>query len=157
MLPAGGATRPSFGGRPAEEYLERLSAAVSRKPQDARFQVTATGKIVIKPSAPGLQLDLAATARAIEAAAFSADRRTAKLTVRVAQPTRTTEIARTMGITGVVSSYTTTYGGTPGRLNNVQLVARADRRHPDQARWDVLLQRHDRASGQPRRASRRRP
>ena len=28
-----------------------------------------------------------------------------------------------MGITGVVSSYTTTYGGTPGRLNNVQLVA----------------------------------
>ena len=29
-----------------------------------------------------------------------------------------------MGITGVVSSYTTTYGGTPGRLNNVQLVAR---------------------------------
>ncbi len=124
MLPAGGATRASFGGRPAEEYLERLSAAVSRKPQDARFQVTATGKIVIKPSTPGLQLDLAATARAIEAAAFSVDQRTAKLTVRVAQPTRTTEIARTMGITGVVSSYTTTYGGTPGRLNNVQLVAR---------------------------------
>ena len=28
-----------------------------------------------------------------------------------------------MGITGVVASYTTTYGGTPGRLNNVQLVA----------------------------------
>jgi hypothetical protein len=29
-----------------------------------------------------------------------------------------------MGIESVVSSYTTTYGGTPGRLNNVQLVAR---------------------------------
>jgi len=29
-----------------------------------------------------------------------------------------------MGITGVVSSYTTTYGGTPGRLSNVQLVSR---------------------------------
>ena len=28
-----------------------------------------------------------------------------------------------MGITGVVASYTTTYGGTPGRLNNVQLVS----------------------------------
>jgi vancomycin resistance protein YoaR len=28
-----------------------------------------------------------------------------------------------MGITGVVGSYTTTYGGTPGRLHNVQLVA----------------------------------
>jgi vancomycin resistance protein YoaR len=28
-----------------------------------------------------------------------------------------------MGITGVVASYTTTYGGTPGRLHNVQLVS----------------------------------
>ena len=28
-----------------------------------------------------------------------------------------------MGIESVVSSYTTTYGGTPGRLNNVQLVS----------------------------------
>ena len=28
-----------------------------------------------------------------------------------------------MGINGIVGSYTTTYGGTPGRLHNVQLVA----------------------------------
>ena len=127
------ARRLDRGAREAEEYLERLSATVSRKPQDARFQVTATGKIVIRPSAPGLQLDMPATAKAIAAAAFSTDRRTAKLVVRVAEPERTTEIAKTMGITGVVSSYTTTYGGTPGRLNNVQLVARADRRHADRA------------------------
>ena len=123
-LPAGGSTNVSISGRDAEQYLERLSAAVSREPQDARFQVTATGKIVIRPSAPGLQLDLPATAKAIAAAAFSTDRRTAKLVVRVAEPKRTTEIAKTMGITGVVSSYTTTYGGTPGRLSNVQLVAK---------------------------------
>ena len=123
-LPAGGSTDVSIAGRQAEEYLERLSATVSRKPQDARFQVTAQGKIVIRPSAPGLQLDIPATVKAIAAAAFSADRRNANLVVRVANPTRTTEIARTMGITDVVSSYTTTYGGTPGRLNNVQLVAK---------------------------------
>ncbi len=123
-LPAGGSTDVSIAGRQAEEYLERLSATVSRKPQDARFQVTAAGKIVIRPSAPGLQLDIPATVKAIAAAAFSADRRNANLVVRVASPTRTTEIARTMGITDVVSSYTTTYGGTPGRLNNVQLVAK---------------------------------
>ena len=122
-LPAGGSTNVSISGRGAEEYLERLSATVSRKPQDAHFQVTATGKIVIRPSAPGLQLDLPATAKAIAAAAFSADKRTANLVVRVANPQRTTEIAKTMGIDSVVSSYTTTYGGTPGRLNNVQLVA----------------------------------
>ena len=123
-LPAGadgGLDRVGAGPR---SIWSAFPQAVSRAPQDARFQVTATGKIVIRPSAPGLQLDIAATAKAIAAAAFSTDRRTAKLVVRVAQPARTTEIAKTMGITGVVSSYTTTYGGTPGRLNNVQLVAK---------------------------------
>ncbi len=124
QLPAGGGASVSIGGREAEKYMERLSAALSRKPQDARFQVAATGKIVIRPSAPGLQLDIPATVKAIAVAAFSPERRTARLVVRVAPPVRTTEIAKTMGITGVVSSYTTTYGGTPGRLNNVQLVAR---------------------------------
>jgi len=123
-LPAGGSTSVAIAGRQAEQYLERLSATVSHKPQDARFQVTATGKIVIRPSAPGLQLDIPATAKAIAAAAFSSDRRTANLVVRVAEPHRTTETAKTMGVESVVSSYTTTYGGTPGRLNNVQLVAK---------------------------------
>ena len=123
-LPAGGRVSVSIGGREAEKYMERLAATLARKPQDARFQVAATGKIVIRPSAPGQQLDIPATAKAIAAAAFSPEQRTARLVVRVAPPVRTTEIARTMGITGVVSSYTTTYGGTPGRLNNVQLVAR---------------------------------
>ena len=122
-LPVAGSTEVTVAGRGAEEYLKRLSTAVSRKPRDARFQVTATGKIIIRPSAPGLLLDLPATARAIAAAAFSADRRTANLAVRVAAPARSTASAKTMGITDVVSSYTTTYGGTPGRLNNVQLVA----------------------------------
>ena len=136
--PAAGPRSTSSGSRPT----------VSRKPQDAHFQVTATGKIVIRPSAPGLQLDVPATAKAIAAAAFSADKRTANLVVRVANPQRTTEIAKTMGIDSVVSSYTTTYGGTPGRLNNVQLVAEADRRHPDRAGRHVLVQRHDgRADG----------
>lgn len=123
-LPSAGSKDIAVGGRGAETYLERLSAIVSRKPEDARFQVTATGKIIVRPSAPGRQLDLAATAGAIEAAAFSPDQRTARLVVSVAQPERSTAMAKTMGISGVVASYTTTYGGTPGRLNNVQLVAR---------------------------------
>jgi vancomycin resistance protein YoaR len=123
-LPRGGVSDVSVGGRGAEQYLERLSATVSRKPQDARFQVAASGKIVIRPSAPGLQLDLPATAKAIESAVFSPDERTATLVVRVATPERTTAVAKTMGISDVVGSYTTTYGGTPGRLANVALVSK---------------------------------
>ena len=41
-----------------------------------------------------------------------------------AEPKRTTQDAKAMGITGVVGSYTTTYGGTEGRLHNVALVAK---------------------------------
>src|SRR5260221_702391 len=81
-----------MSGGQAAQYQERLSAPGSRKPLDAQFQVTATGTIVIRPSAPGLQLDIPATAKAIAAAAFSTDQPTASLVVRVADPRRTTEV-----------------------------------------------------------------
>ena len=123
QLPSGGSTHVTIGGPGADRYLERLSHTLARKPQDARFQVTAAGKIVIVPSQPGLELDPSATARAIGVAAFSSTQRTAQLVARVDEPKRSTEQARKMGITDAVSSYTTTYGGTPGRLHNVQLVA----------------------------------
>jgi vancomycin resistance protein YoaR len=123
-LPTAGATRVAVAGDGAERYLERLAATVGRAPQDARFQVTSKGEIVIAPSQPGLELDMPATVRALSAALFSPAARTAQLAVRVAAPDRTTEEASTMGITGVVGSYTTTYGGTEGRLHNVQLVAK---------------------------------
>ena len=122
-LPAGGERRLAVAGRGAEAYLERLSRTIDRRPEDAQFRVTGTGKLAIVPSRSGLQLDIPATTEALSAAAFSPTRRTASLVVRVAEPQRTTEEARRMGITGVVASYTTTYGGTPGRLHNVQLVS----------------------------------
>ena len=76
------------------------------------------------PSKPGLALDVLRTSRALLAAAVSPADRTAQLVVRVVQPARTTAKARAMGIVGEVSSYATTYGGTPGRLHNVALVAK---------------------------------
>ncbi len=123
-LPTDGATRVAVAGDGAERYLERLAKTVGRAPRDARFQVTSKGQIVIAPSRPGLELDMPSTVKALSAALFSPTARTANLAVRVAAPERTTQEASAMGITGVVGSYTTTYGGTEGRLHNVQLVAR---------------------------------
>jgi vancomycin resistance protein YoaR len=54
---------------------------------------------------------------------FSPTHRTAALVVRTAEPARTTKDAAAMGIDDVVASYTTTYGGTEGRVHNVRLVA----------------------------------
>jgi len=81
-------------------------------------------RVVVRPAKPGLQLDIAAAARAILAAAVSPTDRIARLTVERAQPQRTTREARAMGIRGRVAGYTTYYGGVPNRIHNVQLVAR---------------------------------
>jgi len=82
-----------------------------------------SGGIDVVPARKGRTLDVAGSRRAFERAVFSATARRASLVVATAEPGRTTAEARAMGITGVVGSYTTTYGGTPGRLHNVQLVA----------------------------------
>ncbi len=49
-----------------------------------------------------------------------------------------------MGITGIVGSYTTTYGGTPGPAPQRPARRRADRRRAGRARRAVLVQRDDR-------------
>ena len=74
----------------------------------------------------GRTLDIDATRTALLAAALVAPpgERTAPLAVETAQPKRTTEEAKAMGIVGVVGSYTTTYGGDPNRIHNVQLVSK---------------------------------
>ena len=121
-LPGSGSKKLAIAGPGAERYFGRLSKAVGREPTDAGFAVT-SGGIQVVPAKDGLEVDVPRTAKAILAAAVSQGNRTAKLSVAVSQPERSTADAKGMGINGVVSSYTTTYGGTPGRLHNVQLVA----------------------------------
>ena len=77
------------------------------------------------PAKPGLSLDVAATARAMLHAALQRQPslRVATLAVKESQAKVTTAAARAMHIRGLVSSYTTEYGGIPNRIHNVQLVA----------------------------------
>jgi vancomycin resistance protein YoaR len=121
-LPSGGETRVTFAGPAARRWVERLSRTVGHAPRDATFRVV-SGGITVVPAQEGRALDVDATLRALERAALSPTRRSAALTVATTEPERTTEKAQAMGITGVVGSYTTTYGGTAGRLHNVALVA----------------------------------
>ncbi len=122
-LPAGGSTKIAFAGPAAKAYFARLAKSVARTPVDATFRILAGNRVGIVPSKPGLALATLAMSRALLAAAVSTVDRTAAVVVRVARPARTTADARAMGIVGEVSSYATTYGGTPGRLHNVALVA----------------------------------
>jgi vancomycin resistance protein YoaR len=122
-LPDKGETTLTIGGAEADAYFARFRKRVDREPRNAEF-VVVDDDVMVRPGVPGLGLDVAAARKAVLAAALSPTDRTARLLVDRVAPERTTREARAMGITGLVGGYTTSYGGEPNRIHNVQLVAR---------------------------------
>ena len=121
-LPSGGRTALRIGGPVADDWLSKLGRRVAKRARDATFAVEGP-HVRIVPAKPGVRLDAAGAARALLVAALRPGRRVAYLATKTAQPKRSTAEAGTMAITGLVSSYTTDYGGVPNRIHNVQLVA----------------------------------
>ena len=121
-LPSHGHTALAIGGPTAEKWLVALGKRVGKPPRDAGFAVDGPHVHVV-PAQNGTRLDSIATTKAVLAAALRRVRRVAVLPVETAPPRRTTAQARAMKINGLVSSYTTDYGGIPNRIHNVQLVA----------------------------------
>ena len=105
-----------------DPFLARLSRSVERPPRDADFAALAHGVRLI-PARNGVSVNVAATGRAILAAALSPTNRVARVVLKTTRPSRTTAEARKLGIHGIVGTYTTIYGGVPNRIHNVQLVA----------------------------------
>ena len=111
-----------FSGPAADRYFARLEKQVDRAPKDAGFAVVSNG-ITVVPAEPGLALDVPRAAAAVLGAATRPANRVVRLPLAVTQPKRSTAAAQAMGITGVVGTYETVYGGDPNRIHNVQLVA----------------------------------
>jgi vancomycin resistance protein YoaR len=111
-----------FTGPAADAYFGRLEQQVDRRPVDATWAIDGSTVSVV-PAKPGLALDVPRAARAILAAASRPANRSVSLPLATTQPERSTSEARAMGITGVVGSYETFYGGDPNRIHNVRLVA----------------------------------
>ncbi|MER3410302.1 MAG: hypothetical protein C4306_09440 [Thermoleophilia bacterium] len=122
-LPAGGERALRIGGTQADAFFRALDKKVSRPSRDAQFRVLPGGKVEVVPHVDGRVLDVPRTASALLAAALSPRRRVAEMVVVAKPPALTTERARAMGIKELVGSYTTTYGGVPNRIHNVQLVS----------------------------------
>jgi vancomycin resistance protein YoaR len=124
-LPSGGTSGLRIGGPAADAWLRRLGARIEKKPANATFAVDGA-KVSLVPDRPGVRLDAVRAADAVLAAALRRipARRVAQLPVEAAPAKLTTAVARAMGIDGLVSTYTTDYGGVPNRIHNVQLVAR---------------------------------
>jgi vancomycin resistance protein YoaR len=123
-LPANGRSALAVGGPAADAWLEKLGKRVERPAQDAGFAVDGSHVHVV-PAKPGLALDAVSTADVVLKAALrrAPVRRIAQLPVAESQAKVSTRAAQAMHIRGLVSSYTTLYGGIPNRIHNVELVA----------------------------------
>jgi vancomycin resistance protein YoaR len=123
VLPKDADTKPQLGGHAADRYFAKLDRTVSHPPRNATFSVYGPSVRVV-PARPGLGLDVAESSAALFAAAKRRSTgRVARLSVGKVLPERGTAEAKAMGITGLVGSYETIYGGIPNRIHNVQLVA----------------------------------
>jgi vancomycin resistance protein YoaR len=123
QLPAGGSTQLAVGGVAAGHWLDALAKHIGRPPTDAQFTVDGSTVHVV-PAKPGLTVDREATSAALLRAGLRlGPRRVAPIAVTETVAKRTTAEARAMGVTELVSSYTTIFGGIANRIHNVQLVA----------------------------------
>jgi vancomycin resistance protein YoaR len=121
-LPTTKTGKPILGGKAADSFFSRIAKKVERPAHGASFAAYGD-HVSINPAQSGLALDVPRSAAAVLAAAESSSNRVAHLVVSTVNVGRTTAAARAMGITGVVSSYETLYGGIANRIHNVQLVA----------------------------------
>lgn len=123
-LPARGASALAVGGPTAERWLDTLATRVDRPARDASFSGNEDGTVSIVPAEAGHELDPVATARALLAAALSPSRRLATVAVVDSQPSFTTAQAQALGITRVLSTYSTAYAGSADRITNLRLAVR---------------------------------
>ena len=123
-LPSGGRTTLEIGGPVARDWLLQLARRVEKPAKDATFSVDGS-HVQVVAARPGTRLDTAHAADSVLRAASRrrADLRVAQLPVEESPPKLSTAAARAMHIRGLVSSYTTEYGGIPNRIHNVELVA----------------------------------
>ena len=107
QLPQEGSRELGIGGPAAKRYFAALAKAVGRPPREVDFAVSDSGRARLIPSRDGRKLDVEATQTAFLAAALRATNRGAGLVVVPAHPQISTERAKSLGIIGMVGSYTT--------------------------------------------------
>ncbi|HEX6274301.1 MAG TPA: VanW family protein [Polyangiaceae bacterium] len=106
-----------------EKVLEEEKKALEHDAVDAKFAVDAKGTITIVPSRAGLRIDLGRIAAALKSAAEKPDRTGELPLLEEPKPSLSTEEAGTLGIKGLVSSFTTRHPCCEKRVHNIHRIA----------------------------------
>jgi vancomycin resistance protein YoaR len=107
----------------AAELFDTVAAAVGSAPKNATWETNGTTATIV-PAVTGKTLDREKTAAAITEAARKAEGRIAEVAVTEKQPDRSTERAKEMGVVSKLGAFTTEFGGSDNRRDNVQHAAK---------------------------------
>jgi vancomycin resistance protein YoaR len=109
-----------------DRLLRREAPFAYTEPKDARFQPSGS-TVRILPGSAGLQVVPAkASAAVLEAGTGGGTDRSAALPTKATQPELTTKEAKALGVTEVMSTFTTTFSaGDAPRVHNISLIAAA--------------------------------
>jgi vancomycin resistance protein YoaR len=106
----------------ATPLFDRIQSLVKLDPKNATWSTDGNTASVI-PSVAGRQLDREKTAEVLTGITRSTSNRRGEVAVTEVKPDRTTEAAEAMGIKTALASFTTEFGGSENRRDNVQLAA----------------------------------
>ncbi|MFI6586499.1 VanW family protein [Embleya sp. NPDC050493] len=129
MVPDGnGRLQPKIDANGLQDELGQTFSSVGDKPKNATFKVegklAAGAKVSVVPSVAGKGVSGATAADALlTVLAKTGTARTAKVNLGPIEPELTTEAANKLGITEVMSTYTTNYPFAPYRLTNIHRAA----------------------------------
>lgn len=111
-----------FAPELVERHLAERMKPFEREPKDASFAVSGT-TVTVRPSEDGLRFDAEKTAQALLSAAQQPAPRTTDAALSVKPPGLTTDGARALKITELVSTFTTNHPCCAARVKNIHIIA----------------------------------
>lgn len=112
--------------RPLTQYLDQLAPQLDRTPENARFYYDdPTSQLVLTEHAiTGRSLDVQATEQAVMTGLLQGQHEIPLVVKQIMPAVPDNSTAQSLGITGLVSSYTSYFRGSPGpRLQNIKTAS----------------------------------
>ncbi len=120
---ADGRLRLTFRAERLAALLDAVRKSIEFEPVDAKFEVSPAGIISIVPGHPGLRVELDRVPDALRAAAASPTHGAELPLAQRPDPALTNDRAATLGIRGLVSSFTTRHPCCEKRVLNIHRIA----------------------------------